>query len=116
MVSEAGSGPHNPSASDSRLSPALSVNEALLAFASMDHASLLGLGDLDIQGIRELGAFDSVEGTPEGMLIDGGDEDDGGNVGVDGDDDGKDIGGGASSDADNSGLKDGASDVDPPIS
>ena len=31
--------------------PIVHVNEALLSFSSMDHASLLGLGDLDIQGV-----------------------------------------------------------------
>lgn len=48
LASETSSG---PSGGDSQLNPALSVNEAFLAFSSMDHASLLGLGDLDIQGI-----------------------------------------------------------------
>lgn len=33
-------------------SPVVSVNEALLSFSSMDHTSLLGLGYLDVQGIR----------------------------------------------------------------
>lgn len=47
-----------------------SVNDALLAFASMDHASLLGLGDLDIQEVHALCAFTGSEGTPKDMVVD----------------------------------------------
>lgn len=47
--------------------PVTSVNEAFLAFASMDHASLLGLGDLDMQGVRGLYAFCGSDCTPEDM-------------------------------------------------
>lgn len=43
----------------------VSMSEALLSFASMDHAALFGLGDLDIQGIRELYTFSGSKGTPE---------------------------------------------------
>lgn len=50
--------------------PVVSVNEALLAFASMDHSSILGLGDLDIKGDQELCAFTGSEGTPEGVEVD----------------------------------------------
>lgn len=119
--SEISSGSHNLSASDSRSGPALSVNEALLAFVSMDHVSLLGLGDLDMQGIRELCAFDSAGETPEGMLINGdGGEGAGGNIGVSvgniGGDNDKDMGGGANIDAGDPGLGDGVGDVDLVIS
>ena len=47
--------------------PPASVNEALLSFSSMDHASLLGLGGLDIQRLCELCAFVGFEGTLDGM-------------------------------------------------
>ena len=53
-------------------SPVTSVNEALLAFASMDHASLLGLGELDIQRVRDICAFSGSDGTPEDV-VDGND-------------------------------------------
>lgn len=48
----------------------MSVNEALLAFAIMDHALLLGLANLDIHRIRALCAFSGSECTPEGMVYD----------------------------------------------
>ena len=48
--------------------PAVSVNDALLSFASMDHASLLGLGELGIEGLRELCSFGGSEGTPESVM------------------------------------------------
>lgn len=51
-------------------SPVVSVNEALLAFSSMDHASLLGLGDLDMPGIRDLCAFSGSDCTPKVMADD----------------------------------------------
>lgn len=45
------SGSYNPNDSDSRSSHTTSLNDALLVFASMDHASLLGLWNLDIEGM-----------------------------------------------------------------
>ncbi|CAH1412852.1 unnamed protein product [Lactuca virosa] len=48
--------------------PVVSVNDALLSFASMDHASLLGLGELDVGGLRELCSFGGSEGTPESAV------------------------------------------------
>lgn len=57
------SGSYDLNTSSSRTGHVLSVNDALLAFSSMDHASLLGLGDLDMQGFQELCAFDDAEET-----------------------------------------------------
>lgn len=57
-------GPENLVASSPSSGHVVSVNEALLSFSRMDHASLLGLGDLDIQGVRELCAFSGSECTP----------------------------------------------------
>lgn len=47
----------------------VSMNDVLLSFASMDHASFLGLGDLDIEGLPVLCSFSSSGGTPEGMVV-----------------------------------------------
>lgn len=44
-------GAYGPNASDSRFGHTTSLNDALLAFAAMDHASLLGLGHLDMVGM-----------------------------------------------------------------
>lgn len=46
------SGSHDSDTSGSRSDHSLSVNEALLAFATMDRASLLGSGRLDREGMR----------------------------------------------------------------
>lgn len=53
--------------------PVTSVDKPLMAFASMDHASLLGLGDLDMQGVHELCTFSSSDCTPEDVA--GGNDD-----------------------------------------
>lgn len=45
------SGSHDSDTSGSRSDHSLSVNEALLAFATMDRASLLGSGRLDREGM-----------------------------------------------------------------
>lgn len=44
-------GSNDPNDSGSRSSHTTSLNDALLAFATMDHASLLGLGILDMEGM-----------------------------------------------------------------
>lgn len=41
-------GVHDPDTSDSRSNHTTSLNDALLSFTTMDHASLLGLGNLDM--------------------------------------------------------------------
>lgn len=46
------SGSHDPGANVSRPSHTLGVNEDLLAFATTDHTSLLGLGNLDLEGMQ----------------------------------------------------------------
>lgn len=43
------SGSYDPDTDDSRSSQTMGVNESMLAFVTMDHASLLGLGNLDIE-------------------------------------------------------------------
>ena len=48
--------------------PVVSVNDDLLSFVSMDHASLLGMGYLEIEGQWELCSFSSSGGTLEGMV------------------------------------------------
>ncbi|KAL7587627.1 hypothetical protein Lser_V15G36969 [Lactuca serriola] len=48
--------------------PVVSINDALLSFASMDHASLLGLGEVGIEGLRELCSFGGSEGMPESIV------------------------------------------------
>lgn len=76
------SGSHDPNVSFPRSSHTLSVNDALLEFATMDHASLLGLGNLDMQGMQQLCAFEGAKEVSEGMLIDsGGGEGNSGGVG-----------------------------------
>ena len=52
----------------SLVGPVVSVNDALLSFASMDYASLLGLGELGIEGLRELCSFGDSESTPESVV------------------------------------------------
>ena len=65
-VQKTSSGGESGEAGASSLSvgPVVSVSDALLSFASMDHAGLLGLGEMGIDGLRELCSFGS-EGTPE---------------------------------------------------
>lgn len=41
-----------PNVSDFGSSHTTSLNDSLLAFDTMDHASLLGLGNLDMEGMR----------------------------------------------------------------
>lgn len=43
----------------------------LLAFAIMDHASLLGLGHLDMVGMRQLCTLEDVGDVFDDMLIEG---------------------------------------------
>lgn len=62
-------GTYDPSASDSRLSHSSALDDALLAFATMDFAGLLGLGYLDVDRVRVLCAFDEGEGAVEGLGV-----------------------------------------------
>ncbi|XP_023731545.2 uncharacterized protein LOC111879323 [Lactuca sativa] len=54
-------GTYDPSASDSWSSHSSALDDALLAFATMDFIGLLGLGHLDIVGVRALCTFDDGE-------------------------------------------------------
>ncbi|CAI9290034.1 unnamed protein product [Lactuca saligna] len=45
-------GTYDPSASDSRSSHTLALDDDLLAFATVDFADLLGLGHLDVDGVK----------------------------------------------------------------
>ena len=53
----------------SSVGPVVGINDALLSFASMDHASLLGLGEVGIEGLRELCSFGGSESTPESVVV-----------------------------------------------
>ena len=86
----AGAGGGDVSVDAASISLVVSVNDALLYISSMDHASLLGLGELGVGGLRELCSFGGLEGTPESAMgqdimhvaeVDAG----GGNEGGDGD-------------------------------
>lgn len=60
FMSKIGSSSVNPNVGAPQPESVPSVNDALLSFASMDHTSLLGFGDLDIQGVRALCAFTAL--------------------------------------------------------
>ena len=64
----AGAGGGDVSVDAASVSPVVSVNDALLSFSSMDHASLLGLGELGVGGLQELCSFGGSEGTPESAV------------------------------------------------
>ncbi|KAL7614546.1 hypothetical protein Lser_V15G04891 [Lactuca serriola] len=92
---------YDPSASDSRSSHSLALDDALLGFTTMDFAGLLGLGPLDMGGVRALCAFDEgVVGLGVGAVGGGDGNDDGVAVeGDNGDGDGA-TGGGGNGDGD----------------
>lgn len=50
MKAEVDAGTYDPSASDSCSIHSLGLDDALLAFATLDFAGLLGLGQLDVDG------------------------------------------------------------------
>lgn len=77
------SGSHDSDTNGSQSSRSLSINEALLAFSTMDHASLLGLGSLDMEGMRRLCALGDGDELSEGVLLGGGGDIDGVYVNVD---------------------------------
>lgn len=93
LKAEVDFGLYDPNVSDSQSNHITSLNDTLLTFATMDHASFLGLGNLDMVGMRQLGALDEVDEVPDGMLIegvggDGGDNDGNNDSGGDNGDDG----------------------------
>ncbi|KAL7584393.1 hypothetical protein Lser_V15G42406 [Lactuca serriola] len=104
LKAQVDAGTYDPSTSDSRSSHSSVLDDALLAFATMDFASFLGLGNLDIDGVRALCTFDdSEEGLGElGLGTVGGDGD-----GVGGDGNGGGGGIGAVGDSDGNGNGDG---------
>lgn len=48
------SGSYDPNVSNSRSSHSTSLNDARLAFTTMDHVSHVGLGNLDMEGMHQL--------------------------------------------------------------
>ena len=62
-------GTYDPSTSDSRSSHSSALHDALLAFATMDFDALLGLGRLDVDGVKELCTFDEGEDVAEGLEV-----------------------------------------------
>lgn len=89
-------GVYDPDDSDSRRIHTTSLNDALLSFVTIDHASLLGLGHLDMVGMRRLCALEDVGEVLDGIMIceaSGGDAMAGGD-GVGASDDGAKTGGG----------------------
>lgn len=71
LKAEVDSDSYEPNANDSRSSHTTSLNYALFVFATMDHASLLGLGHLDMESMRQLCVLEEVDDIPDGMQIDG---------------------------------------------
>lgn len=61
MKARVDAGTYDQSANDSRSSHSLALGDALLTFVTMDFAGLLRLGQLDVDGVRELCVFDEVE-------------------------------------------------------
>lgn len=61
LKAQVDAGTYDPSASDSRSSHSSSLDDAILAFATMDFAGLLGIGQLDVDGVKALCAFDKGE-------------------------------------------------------
>lgn len=61
LKAQVDAGTYDPSASDSRSSHSSALDDALLDFATMDFVGLLGLGHLDVDGVRALCAFDEGE-------------------------------------------------------
>ncbi|KAL7593516.1 hypothetical protein Lser_V15G33220 [Lactuca serriola] len=66
LKAQVDAGTYDPLASDSRSSHSSALDDALLAFATMDFNGLLGLGHLDVDGVKALCTFkDSNEGVGE---------------------------------------------------
>lgn len=65
------SGAYDPNASYSRSIHTTILNDDLHGFTTMDHASLLGLGHLDIAGMGQLCALKDVGDVSVDMLIEG---------------------------------------------
>lgn len=84
LKAEIDSGSYDPNASDSRSSHTTSLNDVLFDFSTMDHASLLGLGHLDMMVMHQLCSLYEVDEVPDDMLIEGSGGDSGGNNGSDG--------------------------------
>ncbi|XP_023766921.1 uncharacterized protein LOC111915500 [Lactuca sativa] len=118
-------GTYDPSASDSRSSYSLALDDALLGFTTMDFVGLLGLGHLDMVGVRALCAFDEGvvglgvgaggggDGNDDGVAIEGGNGDGDGVIGGGGNGDGDGaVGGGGNGDADGDGGGGGNGDGD----
>ena len=61
MKAQVDAGTYDPSASDSHPSHSSALDDALLAFETMDFAGLLGLGQLDVDAVRALCVFDEGE-------------------------------------------------------
>lgn len=75
---EIDAGTYNPEASDSRSIHTIGLDDALVIFATLDYVYLLGLGRLDIVGLRKLCVFDDADE----MVNEGGNEVGGGIVTV----------------------------------
>lgn len=56
---------------DSRSSHTTSLNDTLLSFTTTDHASLLVLGNLEKEGMRQLCVLEEANNILDGVLIDG---------------------------------------------
>ncbi|XP_023729422.1 uncharacterized protein LOC111877116 [Lactuca sativa] len=66
LKAQVDAGTYDPSANDSRSSHSSALDDALPAFATMDFAGLLGLGHLDVDGVKALCTFeDGDEGVGE---------------------------------------------------
>nr|KAJ0186289.1 hypothetical protein LSAT_V11C900462480 [Lactuca sativa] len=59
---------YDPFANDSRLSHSSTLDDALLDFVTMDFAGLLGLGLLDVDGVKALCVFDEGEDVGTGLV------------------------------------------------
>lgn len=97
LKAEVDFGSYHSNANESRSSHTMSLNDFLLLFAIMDHASFMGLGHLDMEGMCQLCILDAVDEIPDDILIDG--------VVGDGDDDGNNGGGGNGDDGGAGGVE-----------
>lgn len=71
LKADVDSSAYDPNSSDSRSSHTTRLNDALFDFATIDHASLLGFGHLEMEEMRQICALEDVGEIYDDMLIEG---------------------------------------------